>query len=148
MLSYWMLWIKLIIKYCVSCWITDILQNDTRSIQYHITDRQTDRHSPSEATVTYRMIRIKLELGIHVVDKTQYVYTKESRWNPNSKNTAIWSATTWPARRPRYCAAVILPQPPSHWTLHSRKVKFGVRFKKCYLKFLHLFLKLRHFEIT
>ena len=24
MLSYWMLWIKLIIKYCVSCWITDI----------------------------------------------------------------------------------------------------------------------------
>ena len=29
-----MLWIKLIIKYCVSCWITDISQNDTRSIQY------------------------------------------------------------------------------------------------------------------
>ena len=36
MLSYWMLWVKLIIKYCVSCWITDILQNDTRSIQYQI----------------------------------------------------------------------------------------------------------------
>ena len=36
MLSYWMLWIKLIIKHCVSCWITDILQNDTRSIQYQI----------------------------------------------------------------------------------------------------------------
>ena len=31
-----MLWIKLIIKYCVSCWITDILQNDTRSIKYQI----------------------------------------------------------------------------------------------------------------
>ena len=29
-----MLRIKLIIKYCVSCWITDILQNDTRTIQY------------------------------------------------------------------------------------------------------------------
>ena len=29
-----MLWIKLIIKYCVSCWITDILQNDTRSIRH------------------------------------------------------------------------------------------------------------------
>ena len=29
-----MLWIKLIIKYCVSFWFTDILQNDTRSIQY------------------------------------------------------------------------------------------------------------------
>ena len=36
MLSYWMLWIKLTIKYCVSCWITDILQNDTRSIKYQI----------------------------------------------------------------------------------------------------------------
>ena len=36
MLSYWMLWIKLIIKYCVSCWITYILQNDTRSIQCQI----------------------------------------------------------------------------------------------------------------
>ena len=24
MLSYWMLWIRLIIKYCVSCWITDM----------------------------------------------------------------------------------------------------------------------------
>ena len=34
MLSYWMLWIKLIIKYCVYCWITYILQNDTRFIQY------------------------------------------------------------------------------------------------------------------
>ena len=31
-----MLRIKLIIKYCVSCWITDILRNDTRSIQYQI----------------------------------------------------------------------------------------------------------------
>ena len=31
-----MLRIKLIIKYCVSCWITDVLQNDTRSIQYEI----------------------------------------------------------------------------------------------------------------
>ena len=30
-----MLRIKLIIKYCVSCWITDILQNDTRYIQYY-----------------------------------------------------------------------------------------------------------------
>jgi hypothetical protein len=34
MLSYWKLWIKLIIKYCVSCWITDILQNYTLSMQY------------------------------------------------------------------------------------------------------------------
>ena len=31
-----MLRIKLIIKYCVSCWITDILQNDIRSIQHQI----------------------------------------------------------------------------------------------------------------
>ena len=31
-----MLRIKLIIKYCISCWITDILQNDTGSIQYQI----------------------------------------------------------------------------------------------------------------
>ena len=31
-----MLWIKLIIKYCVSCWITDIFQNGTRSIQHQI----------------------------------------------------------------------------------------------------------------
>ena len=37
MLSYWMLWIKLIIEYCLSCWITYILQNDTQSIQYQIT---------------------------------------------------------------------------------------------------------------
>ena len=29
-----MLWIKLIIKYCVSRWITYILQNDARSIQH------------------------------------------------------------------------------------------------------------------
>ena len=36
MLSYWMLWIKLIIRYCVSCWITYILQNDTRYIKYQI----------------------------------------------------------------------------------------------------------------
>ena len=27
---------KLIIRYCVPCWITDILQNDTRSVQYQI----------------------------------------------------------------------------------------------------------------
>ena len=33
-----MFWIKLIIKYIVSCWITDILQNDTLSIQYQITN--------------------------------------------------------------------------------------------------------------
>ena len=31
-----MLRIKLIIKYCVSCWITVTLQNETRSIQYQI----------------------------------------------------------------------------------------------------------------
>jgi hypothetical protein len=27
---------KIIINYCISCWIRDILQNDTRSIQYQI----------------------------------------------------------------------------------------------------------------
>ena len=31
-----MLWIKLIMKYCVSCWITYIMQNDKRSVQYQI----------------------------------------------------------------------------------------------------------------
>ena len=48
MLSYRMLWIKLIIKYCVSCWITDILQNDTRSVQYRtyllVTHRSQNRN--------------------------------------------------------------------------------------------------------
>ena len=36
MLSHQVLWINSIIKHCVSCWITYILQDDTRSIQYHV----------------------------------------------------------------------------------------------------------------
>ena len=36
MLSYQMSWINLIIKHCVSCWITYILQGDTWSIQYQV----------------------------------------------------------------------------------------------------------------
>jgi hypothetical protein len=31
-----MLWINLIIKHCVSCWITYILQDDIRSIEYQV----------------------------------------------------------------------------------------------------------------
>ena len=34
MSSHQVLWINSIIKHCVSCWITYILQDDTRSIQY------------------------------------------------------------------------------------------------------------------
>ena len=36
MSSQQMLRINLIIKHCVSCWITYILQDDTRSIQYQV----------------------------------------------------------------------------------------------------------------
>ena len=44
-----MLRIKLIIKYCVSCCITYILQNDTRSIQYqnvNIINEEEKNQSP------------------------------------------------------------------------------------------------------
>ena len=42
-----MLWMKLIIKYCVSCWITHILQNDARSVQYQITATTTRTLEPA-----------------------------------------------------------------------------------------------------
>ena len=38
---------KLIIKYCVSCWITHILQNDARSVQYQITATTTRTREPA-----------------------------------------------------------------------------------------------------
>ena len=37
MSSHQVIWIKLTIKQCVSCWITYILQDDTRSTQYQVT---------------------------------------------------------------------------------------------------------------
>ena len=41
-----MLCIKLIIKYCVSCWFTYTLQNDTRSIQYQIKKTNVNLEAP------------------------------------------------------------------------------------------------------
>ena len=58
-----MLWIKLIIKYCISCWITYILQNDTRSVQYQI--KQSSLHICINA-YTFGLSCLQTKPSIHL----------------------------------------------------------------------------------
>lgn len=77
---------------------------------------------------SFRKMRRRLEISIHMIDYTIHVHTRESGCNPYS--------VTQQTGRPQYdhpAASVIAPHYSSaafiSLPFHSRKEKFGARFK-------------------
>jgi hypothetical protein len=83
----------------------------------------------------------KSEFSVHMVG-CMCIYTRQSRWNPNSYHARTWSTTSWSRRSQCYCIAVLfITFVSSH---HSRKEEFGTYFKNCYFKLCNVkLLKLR-----